>query len=69
MGSQLLALIGRLDAACRAVDDHAQPVEASFLQHPDADIMLSFPGMGVQLGARCSPRPATTAGGSPTPAR
>ncbi|SBT96037.1 Transposase IS116/IS110/IS902 family protein [Streptomyces sp. DI166] len=52
MGAQLLALIGQLDAACRAVDDLAEAVEASFLQHPDAEIMLSFPGMGVQLGAR-----------------
>ncbi|MEU8868965.1 IS110 family transposase [Streptomyces umbrinus] len=52
MGAQLRALLGQLDAACRAVDDLAQAVEASFLQHPDAEIMLSFPGMGVQLGAR-----------------
>jgi transposase len=27
-------------------------VEEAFPQHPDADVILSFPGLGVQLGAR-----------------
>jgi transposase len=52
MGRQLQALIRQLDAACAAADDLAQAVEASFLQHPDAEIILSFPGLGIQLGAR-----------------
>ncbi|HET6354002.1 IS110 family transposase [Streptomyces sp.] len=52
MGIQLASLVGQLGAACQAVDHLAQAVESSFLQHPDAEIMLSFPGMGVQLGAR-----------------
>lgn len=52
MGTQLLALLGQLDAACKAADDLAAAVEAHFPQHPDAEILLSFPGLGVQLGAR-----------------
>ncbi|MDQ1014379.1 transposase [Streptomyces afghaniensis] len=52
MGQQLLALLTQLNAACQAVDDLAEAVEASFRRHPDAEILLSFPGMGVQLGAR-----------------
>ncbi|QUW84029.1 IS110 family transposase [Streptomyces mirabilis] len=52
MGRQLTALIVQLDAACRAADDLAEAVEESFREHPDADILLSFPGLGVQLGAR-----------------
>ncbi|MFJ4821648.1 IS110 family transposase, partial [Streptomyces sp. NPDC088801] len=52
MGRQLAALLLQLDAACRAADELAVAVEESFLQHPDADILLSFPGLGVQLGAR-----------------
>jgi transposase len=52
MGLQLSALLLQLDAACRAADQLAVAVEESFLQHPDAQILLSFPGLGVQLGAR-----------------
>jgi transposase len=52
MGRQLSALIIQLDAACRAADQLAEPVEESFRQHPDSDVLLSFPGLGVQLGAR-----------------
>jgi transposase len=32
--------------------DHAEAVEEAFPQHPDAEIILSFPGLNVQLGAR-----------------
>lgn len=35
-----------------AADDLAEAVEEAFPQHPDADVILSFPGLGVQLGAR-----------------
>ncbi|MFE7122200.1 IS110 family transposase [Streptomyces sp. NPDC057654] len=52
MGHQLAALIIQLDAACRAADELAEAVEESFRKHPDADVLLSFPGLGVQLGAR-----------------
>jgi transposase len=52
MGLQLAALLLQLDAACQAADQLAEAVEESFHQHPDAQILLSFPGLGVQLGAR-----------------
>ncbi|CAN3977597.1 Mobile element protein [Kitasatospora purpeofusca] len=41
-----------IDAACQAGDDLAEAVEAVFREPPDADIHLSFPGLGVQLAAR-----------------
>ncbi|MFV5999073.1 IS110 family transposase [Streptomyces sp. NPDC056231] len=52
LGKQMLALQVQLQAACTATDDLAQAVEEAFPQHPDAEIILSFPGPGVQLGAR-----------------
>ncbi|MEU5242506.1 IS110 family transposase [Streptomyces lydicus] len=52
LGKQMLALLVQLDAACTAADDLAKAVEEVFPQHPDADVILSFPGLGVQLGAR-----------------
>ncbi|MFE5873580.1 IS110 family transposase [Streptomyces roseifaciens] len=52
LGKQMLALLVQLDAACTAADDLAKAVEETFPQHPDADILLSFPGLGIQLGAR-----------------
>lgn len=30
----------------------AVPSEKAFREHPDAEVMLSFPGLGAQLGAR-----------------
>jgi transposase len=52
MGHQLLALIRQLDAACLAAEELAAAVEEHFRRHPDAEIFLSFPGLGVQLAAR-----------------
>ncbi|MFE5754632.1 IS110 family transposase [Streptomyces massasporeus] len=52
LGKQMLALLRQLEAACTAADDLARAVEEAFPQHPDADVILSFPGLGVQLGAR-----------------
>lgn len=48
----MLALLVQLEAACTAVNALAQAVEEAFLQHEDAEIILSFPGLGPQLGAR-----------------
>lgn len=48
----MLALLHQLDAACQAAKDLAQAVEVLFPQHPDAEILLSFPGLGTQLAAR-----------------
>ncbi|WP_405851234.1 IS110 family transposase [Streptomyces sp. NBC_00090] len=52
LGKQMLALLLQLEAACTAADNLAQAVEESFAQHEDAEVILSFPGLGIQLGAR-----------------
>ncbi|MFE1851296.1 IS110 family transposase [Streptomyces sp. NPDC002387] len=52
LGKQMLALLTQLEAATKAADDLAEAVEEAFPQHPDAEIITSFPGLGVQLGAR-----------------
>jgi transposase len=52
LGQQMLALLVQLEAACTAADDLAKAVEEAFPQHPDAEVILSFPGLGIQLGAR-----------------
>jgi len=51
MGRQTQALVGQLDAACRAADDLADAAAEAFAQHPDADILTSFPGIGPLTGA------------------
>lgn len=48
----MLALLTQLEAASKAADDLAGAVEEVFPQHPDAEVLLSFPGLGLQLGAR-----------------
>ncbi|WP_079408323.1 IS110 family transposase [Streptomyces sp. 3211] len=52
LGQQMLALLRQLEAVCIAADELAEAAEASFRQHPDAEILLSFPGLGPQTGAR-----------------
>lgn len=52
LGKQMLALLVQLEAACAAADQLAEAVEEAFPQHPDAEILLSFPGLGIQLAAR-----------------
>ncbi|MDB6102789.1 MAG: sle [Gammaproteobacteria bacterium] len=52
MGRQTQALVLQLDAACRAADDLAAAAAEAFDQHPDAEILTSFPGIGPLTGAR-----------------
>ncbi|MGW0457424.1 IS110 family transposase [Streptomyces tendae] len=52
LGKQMLALLIQLEAACTAADQLAEAVKGAFPQHPDAEILLSFPGLGIQLAAR-----------------
>jgi transposase len=52
MGRQTLALLRQLDAACASADDLEQAAIESFNQHPDAEIITSFPGLGPLTGAR-----------------
>lgn len=52
MGLQLTALLAQLDAACIAADQLQEAAETHFEQHPDATIMVTFPGLGLLTGAR-----------------
>jgi transposase len=52
MGIQLTALLRQFDAACAAADELAEAAIAHFDQHPDAEIITSFPGLGMLAGAR-----------------
>src|SRR6201998_2030723 len=52
MGIQLTALLGQLKAACTAVEQLTEAALAHFEPHPDAEIIPSFPGLGMLAGAR-----------------
>lgn len=52
MGIHLAALLGQFDAACTAADELAEAAITHFEQHPDAEIITSFPGLGMLAGAR-----------------
>jgi transposase len=52
MGRQTLALLRQLDAACTSADQLEHDAVESFNQHPDAEIITSFPGLGTLTGAR-----------------
>jgi transposase len=52
MGRQTRALVMQLDASCRAADDLAAAAAAAFAQHPDVELLTSFPGIGPITGAR-----------------
>ena len=52
MGRQALALLRHLDAACTSADQLEHDAAESFNQHPDAEIITSFPGLGPLTGAR-----------------
>lgn len=71
MGRQTRALVGQLEAACRAADDLADAAAEAFGQHPDAHILTSFPGIGPARSPEpvCSARSVTTAAVLPTVAR
>lgn len=51
-GQQTSALLLQLDAAVRATTQLLEATEAAFTEHPDAEIITSFPGLGVITGAR-----------------
>ncbi|MGW0252598.1 IS110 family transposase [Nocardia goodfellowii] len=52
MGIQLTALLGQFDAAATATEDLAEAATTHFERHPDAKIIVSFPGLGSLTGAR-----------------
>jgi transposase len=52
MGIQLSPLLRQFEAAATAADELAEAAIAHFDQHPDAQIITSFPGLGMLAGAR-----------------
>jgi transposase len=52
MGEQARALLTVLDAECANADRLGQAVTDAFTQHPDHEIITSFPGLSDHLGAR-----------------
>ncbi|MFJ8955317.1 IS110 family transposase [Streptomyces sp. NPDC102381] len=52
LGQQAVALIRQVDAACISVAQLAAATEETFLAHPDAEVITSFPGLSVLSGAR-----------------
>ncbi|HEX8761482.1 MAG TPA: IS110 family transposase [Pseudonocardiaceae bacterium] len=51
-GEQARALLMQLDAVCGAVEHLTEATHEAFVQHPDAAILTSFPGLGGLTGAR-----------------
>lgn len=52
MGKQMLALLRQLDSAAEGADELTEAVETSSRQHPDAEVITRFPGLGALLGVR-----------------
>jgi transposase len=52
MGRQALGYQRALDTAAATIAELEQALTESFNQHPDAEIITSFPGLGTILGAR-----------------
>jgi transposase len=52
MGRQALAHLHTLNTSVANVADLEQALGEAFIQHPDAAIITSFPGLGTVLGAR-----------------
>lgn len=52
MGHKTLALLRQFEAACASADELEKAATATFNQHPDSEIYLSFPGLGPLLAAR-----------------
>ena len=51
MGAEVLALLGVLNAICESVEKLAAATAAAFSQHPDYEIITSFPGLADSSGA------------------
>lgn len=51
-GATVSALVGVLSASVAAITDLERQLEASFGQHPAAELIRSQPGLGTVLGAR-----------------
>ena len=60
----VVAILITLNAQIKAMEEQ---VEAHYGEHPDAEIYLSQPGLGVVLGARVLASSAMTPPATPTP--
>jgi transposase len=52
MGVQALALLAMLNAVCAGIEQLDKATTEAFGQHPDHDVITSFPGLGELSGAR-----------------
>lgn len=52
MGLQLRGLVGQLEAVMATITTLEAEITTAFAAHPDAKILVSFPGLGVALSAR-----------------
>lgn len=52
MGEQTTALVRQLETACTNAEELAAATAAAFDEHPDAEVIASFPGLGRLTGAR-----------------
>lgn len=52
MGIQARRLLATHDAECNSVEQHAAATAEAFAQHPDYQIIISFPGLADLSGAR-----------------
>jgi hypothetical protein len=69
MGTETLALLGVLDAVCDSADQLAAALVEAFAQHPDYQIITSFPGLADISGAIVLAEIGDEATASPTTAR
>lgn len=51
-GIHALTLLASLNAECASVEKLGDTMSAAFAQHPDYDIITSFPGLSDRTGAR-----------------
>jgi transposase len=68
MGRQAVALLATLDTECANADNLIAASIEAFRQHPDYQIITSFPGLGESTGARVLAEIGDDVDASPTPA-
>ncbi len=52
LGRQILAQPQQLEAACQAAEELFEAGQEAFPPHPNAEVNLRLPGLGIQLGTR-----------------
>jgi hypothetical protein len=67
MGLHALTLLDMLNATCDAAERLGEAAAEAFREHPDYEVITSFPGSVRRVVHGSWPRSATTAPGSPIP--